>query len=42
MTDLPPNVYRLPQSRFDAIYGSPWVSIGCPMAFAGSWINQRG
>ena len=25
MTDLPPNVYRLPQRAFDAIPGSPWV-----------------
>jgi len=25
MTDLPANVYRLAQSRFDAIPGSPWV-----------------
>jgi len=25
MTDLPPNVYRIPQCTFDAIPGSPWV-----------------
>ena len=25
MTDLPPNVYRVTQRRFDAIPGSPWV-----------------
>ncbi len=25
MTDLPPNVYRVAQRRFDAIPGSPWV-----------------
>lgn len=25
MTDLPANVYRLPQRRFDAIPGAPWV-----------------
>lgn len=25
MTDLPPNVYRVAQHRFDAIPGSPWI-----------------
>lgn len=25
MSELPPNVYRVAQRRFDAIPGSPWV-----------------